>query len=90
MDDIFPIPLITREQYDTFRSLNGSDLPDTYDKWLQLQTKQKVERGRIGYTIKEIRINPDEFTRYCTPRRITPNLKALMDFTVEKSQGNNY
>jgi hypothetical protein len=90
LNEPFPVPFIAREQYETFRALKGTDLPDTYDVWLQLHTKQKVERGRIGYDVKEIRINPDEFTRFYTSRRIAPNLKTLADFSAEKFAGNSY
>ena len=55
-----------------------------------LHAKQKLERGQVGYVVKEININPSEFGRYCGARGIAPNGIALLNFTAEKFAGNNY
>ena len=60
MRERYPLPYIAPHNYDSFRRLSGSDLPDSYDEWLQLHTKEKRERGQVGYDVQEVQVDPSE------------------------------
>ena len=90
LNEPYPLPFLGREDYETFRGLNGSDLPDTYDEWFKLHSKQKLDRSRVGYVVKEIQVDPNEFVRFCATRRIVPNGDSLLKFAFGKNAGENY
>lgn len=84
------LPLIARQDYETFRRLNGSDLPDTYDEWFKLHSKEKLERGQVGYMVEERHVDPREFVRYCGARGIAPTGLNLLRFVEGNAAGENY
>jgi hypothetical protein len=86
----YPLPIIRRHDYDTFRSLDGFDLPDTYDEWFNLHTNEKRERNQAGFDVVEVEVNPSEFARFCRARGGRAQGQRLLDFTIEKFAGNNY
>ena len=88
MGDVFWYPRIASHHYKTLRGLDGSDLPDTYDEWLKLATKIKLERGRMGFDVREVEINPHEFVSFCSARGIAPHGASLLSFSVEKGSRN--
>jgi hypothetical protein len=81
------LPRVSRQNYQTLHGLPGSDLPDTYDEWFKLFTKQKLERGQAGFDVHEIEIDPHEFAQYCGERGIPPDGHRLLDFANEKGVG---
>jgi hypothetical protein len=85
-----PLPNISSRNYQAIRSLSGSDLPDTYDEWLQASTKDRRERAQAGFDPRLIEIDPNEFARYCAARGEPADGKRLLDFTGEKFAGNRY
>jgi hypothetical protein len=86
----FPFPIIPKADYPAFRAAVGPELADTYEEWLKRHANQIDEARRRGENIAEIEVNFDEFTRFCSSTRTTPNLKTLLDFTIEKSAGQRY
>jgi hypothetical protein len=61
MEPIY-LPFISPRDYDTFRRILHSDLPNTYDEWFTLHTKERADRGRAGCPVREIKVNPNEFS----------------------------
>jgi hypothetical protein len=88
--EVVYLPFISSRDYDAFRRILHSDLPNTYDEWFQLHTKERADRGRVGHPIREIKVNPNEFSRFLNARGMTANLKTLEDFTIEKASGKHY
>jgi ribosome biogenesis SPOUT family RNA methylase Rps3 len=83
-------PKISADDYNAFRRILHSHLPDTYDEWLYLETKQCADWLGRGHTVRNIEVDPDEFVRYCNTIRARRNLQDLRNFTAEKSGGKQY
>lgn len=90
MRERYPIPLITPQDFNAFRGLLSPDFANSYDEWFNLHTKEKLERGQVGFDIHEIQVDPNEFVRYCRACGVTPNRKTLLDFAIEKDAGGHY
>ena len=90
MREKYFLPLLSPQHHETFRGLPGSDLPDTYDEWFKLHTKEKLERNQVGFDVVEIQVDPNEFVRYITPRGIAGDGLRLLHFADEKGRGNRY
>src|ERR1043165_6786914 len=89
--DVPPVLLtISRSDYQAFRRLNDSDLPETHDEWVQVLAELKWQSGRSGHIVEEKRVDPREFVRYCSPRALMPNLNSLLEFTQQKAAGRKY
>lgn len=88
MQDAEFLPVIIRQQYELFRKLPQSDLPNTYDEWLNLHTNIKRERGQMGFNIREVQIDPHQFAEYCRSRGIAADGLRLSHFAREKGLGN--
>ena len=86
----YPLPSITKRDYDAFARLNDSDLPETYDGWLTVHSNMKLQGFQAGYIIEERQVDPREFVRYCSPRRLAPNRNSLLIFVQEKAAGRRY
>jgi hypothetical protein len=83
---IFIEPEIDPKNYDTFRRMPDSDLPDTYDEWLYLSGQQnKRLLVNPGHTVRSIKVYPDEFARHCDETGTTRDLKGLRNFAAKKS-----
>ena len=87
MRETFFLDWIEAQDYPAIRSLQGSDLPDTYDEWFKLHTKKKIERGRIGYIVELIPVYPKEFLRYCRGAGVAANGKSLEAFVLGRGTG---
>lgn len=86
-----PLPNISSERnYQAIRRLPGSDLPDTYNEWLQASTEARRERAQAGFDVRLVEIDPNEFGRFCASRGDPADGKRLLDFTKEKFAGNRY
>ena len=84
------LPSILQRDYDAFRRLNDSDLPETYDKWLKVHAEMKARSGRAGFIIEERQVDLREFVRYCSPRSLPPNMNSLLIFVQQKAAGRRY
>jgi hypothetical protein len=84
------LPLISQRDYDAFSRLNDSDLPETYDGWLKVHARMKVQGSQTGYILEQRQVDPREFVRYCGPRGLAPNMNSLLIFVREKAAGKRY
>jgi len=50
MADVFE-PLIESQDYDSFRGLLYSHIPDTYDEWFDLQAEKALQFTMAGYKL---------------------------------------
>jgi hypothetical protein len=88
MTDVFE-PLIEPQDYDSFRSLLHSHVPDTYDEWLNLQAEKALPLTLAGHRIRNIKVNPDEFVRYCASMGKEYTLDSLREFATTIAGGKN-
>ena len=88
--DVAILPLISPNNYVAFRRLLGSDIPNTYNEWLKLQTKEIRGFVRAGLVTKTIGVNSDEFSRFLRARGAKANIVSLRNFTIDKDAGNIY
>lgn len=77
-------PLIASQDYEAFRDILGSDLPGTYDEWLQLHRKDVAEHRRQLIETSEVEVYPDEFAGFLRAYRTGAGLSALKDFAFAK------
>ncbi len=90
MDDAEVFPLIAPNDYATFRQLIGANMPDTYDKWRQLQTKELREFIQAGRQTREVPIDSNQFARFLSTRGANANLVSLRNCTIEIDAGYRY
>jgi len=82
---VFPFPVISKEEYPSFRQQVGSHLADSYDEWLKVHNEQIEEARRNGDTVARIEVKYDEFVEFCRTTGATSNANTLLDFTVKKA-----
>ena len=85
MPSAFSIPVIDRDKYEGFRRETGSDLADTYDRWLEFLRTRRAEAISRGATLVEVEIDLREFLSFCGSVGRLPNLQSLLDFAAERS-----
>jgi hypothetical protein len=83
---IFYEPLIEPHNYDAFRRLLHADIPSSYDVWLNLQAKESEGRVMKGHKVRQVKVDPDEFARYCRATGAGHSLNSLRGM-VEKISG---
>ena len=88
--DVEVFPLIAPNDYPNFRALIGSDIPDTYDKWRNLQTNEIRQFIQAGRTTKEVPVDSHQFTNFLYARGANANLVALRNCTIEINAGYRY
>lgn len=82
--DITYLATIAQHDYPAFRLLPGNDLPATYDGWLNLLDRQTAHYREIRNTIVYVRVDADEFARFCGVANTPHNLNSLYGLTHEK------
>jgi len=60
----FFVAAIPPEHYDSFKRVLNQNLPDTFDLWSFRHSEKMAARTRHGQTIYEVKVDPDEFTRF--------------------------
>jgi len=88
--DVEIFPLITSDDYPTFRQLLGDDVPDAYDEWRKLQTNEIRQFVQAGRSTKEVPVNFHQFTNYLRARGAQANLVSLRNCTIEIDAGHSY
>ena len=83
------LPIINPKGHNTFWRLINPDFPDTYDEWLKLLFKERAKFERLGETVIDVQVYPNEFVRFCEARGCACTLKSLEDFASEKAPRNN-
>jgi len=83
--DFEVVALIASEDYESFRRILHAHLPNTYDEWFQLHSKELANHERFLRPFREIQIYPDEFIDYLRPFGREANLVSMRNFAIEKS-----
>jgi hypothetical protein len=84
------IPMIAKDNYESFKRILNRHLPDTYDEWLYLTAKRSLENVAMGNASEPIEAHFDEFIRYCLTVGDDPDLNVLDNFAYQKGMGNKY
>lgn len=63
------------------------DLPDTYQEWLYLKTKQIADIEASGSLAQKVEIDANEFSGYCRRMGCDHDTVALHNFTYFKGSG---
>jgi hypothetical protein len=83
-------PLIDMADYESFRTILGSHIPDTYDKWLDLRAKWEQNAIEDGFVIIDVKIDPDQFRRFRAATGSPANMNSLTKFTILVAEGHVY
>ncbi len=83
MNNVEVYPVIAPDNYPVFCGII-KDMPATYDEWFNLQSQDIRGFRQLGYTVKEIPIDSDEFIRFLRARGARANIVSLRNFTIEK------
>jgi len=83
--DSFAVPVMSEKQYQSFRREIGPDLADTYDEWLKFLGDKRAEAIRRGESVIEVEVDFDQFIAFCGAQWRSRDLKALLDFAIEKA-----
>ena len=86
----FFVAEISREHYGSFKKILDENLPETFDEWAFRQSERIAHRSGKGHAVYEVKVNPDEFTRYCQMTKSVHDLKSLDRFASEKASGKRY
>ncbi len=86
------VPWFTPQNYDVIKRAIKIDanLPDTYDKWFNLQTKRIAEIEARGTIVYKVVIDPNEFARYCRASGHQQNGAMLRAYAAAKKAGGNF
>ena len=78
-----------REDYEALKKLspNEPDLPDTFDEWEQIATKQVAEIETAGGLVEKVIIDPQEFAIWCRASGVKPDSVNRSAFAVQKHFG---
>ena len=83
------LPIISPNDHNAFWRIINPDFPDTYDEWLKLHTKERAGFMRVGESVIDVQVYPNEFVRFCEARGCACTLKSLEDFAIEKAPRSN-
>jgi hypothetical protein len=84
------VPQIAEQDYESIRRLLNRDIPDTYDKWLNLIFECVTNNQATGHISETIDIDPNEFGRYLRATGAEANLQGLRNFAFQKGTGHKY
>ncbi len=82
------VPIMRQNDYETFRRLMHSNIPDTYNEWRYLLQKLKDDAILRGETVREIEIYPDDLTRYASAHGNEYTMQTIKNLAFEKGGGN--
>ena len=77
---------ITEEDYPAFLALARTELPQTYDDWLDLFHKLIGYYRKVGHEVVLVPVKPDEFARFCEKKKSAYNLNRLSIFAKRKGR----
>lgn len=75
------LPNIAREHYEAVRSLLNRNVPDTYDKWLDLFDKWR--QTYAADTIIYVEVNPSQLADFLDRAGRANDLHALLAFVAD-------
>ena len=75
-----------REDYQAIKALSPTEynLPDTFDDWNEIATKQVAEMESNGLIVEKVIIIPQEFALWCKARNVKPDGPSRARFAIEK------
>ena len=76
------LPIIASNDYDAFRRILHSYIPDTYDEWLNLFAKWEKEWSGNGRSVRRIKVDSREFSRHLDTTGHAPTLNELFVFAA--------
>jgi hypothetical protein len=82
------LPRIAPEDFESFRQLMKDQIPPTYQEWLEAQ-RERVAMHGSNFVIVEVKVNVDQFARFCDAKPGAKNYGALLDFTRAIAKVNN-
>ena len=88
MADLFE-PFIEPQDYDAFCRLLHPDLPNAYDEWFDLQLEKGKDLALAGHKVRQIKVEPNEFARFCNATRADRTLDSLRKFAATIAGGKN-
>jgi hypothetical protein len=77
---------IRANDYESFRSIPATGLPDTFDKWTHQRAERAAQVIGGGNEVVSVEINPDEFAIFCRDRGAPTNLHSLDNLAAEKAR----
>lgn len=81
-------PDIAPEDYDAFRAICGSDIPNSHDGMTDLISQQSTQLLKAeGMTVKHTKIKPDEFARDCDTHGTARSFRGLCAYAFRKTFG---
>jgi hypothetical protein len=84
------LPVIVSNDYDAFRGILRSDIADTYNKWLNLFAQWEKMYSSNGETIRSVKVDPSEFSRYLDATGTGHSLNSLFVFAGLIADGHHY
>ena len=85
------LPVIEKEDYNSFQQLFGPQFSISYDDWLKLSYAYwHADHRQEGENIIQVQVTPDEFARYLAKNPAASNLRGLLAFAEEISHGVKY
>jgi len=83
------LPQFTAQDYDAFRRIAPSVfLFDTFNGWEWDAMKSDADLRRSGHIVVRVKVNVDEFTRYCDASGHPRNADSLLRLVREKGERN--
>ena len=76
------LPIIASNDYDSFRGILRSHIPDAYDEWLDLFAQWEKEWGANGTPVRRVNVNTREFAQHLTATGHAPTLNELFVFAA--------
>ena len=84
---IFYFPKLTADNYQTFRRLMSTNVPETFAQWEQQQTGKKNEQclewHPYGICV-DVEVTPNEFIQFCAATGYDHTPQALDRLAFEK------
>jgi hypothetical protein len=82
-------PIIKKDDYDAFRSLINSDMPDTFDEWAYQRGEADLQYTRRGLAVRRIEVHPDGFVAYLLAQRAKASRHELDSFAAQEAARQN-
>jgi hypothetical protein len=61
---IFYSPIIKPDDYNSFRDIINSDMPNAFNEWTNQQAQADLQHAKSGINVKGIEVDPDKFRDY--------------------------
>jgi len=85
--EIYPLPIITEQDYDAFRGLLGHHAKATYGEWCKMIAEREQEAITRQFDVRKVAVKPDDFAHYCSTHGEAANLASLWRFVAKITAG---